>query len=370
MNRESLERRVDVKLPRGGHPIRIGAGLLDRLGPLLRELFSGSRVVVVTDSNVGPRYLPRVQDSLTQAGFDVSEITVPAGEASKNLSQTQRLYEAFTEFGLERRSPVLALGGGVVGDLAGFAAATYLRGVPFVQVGTSVIAQVDSSIGGKVGVNLPQGKNLVGAFHQPDLVVSDVSTLHSLPDSEYRAGLAEVVKYGVIRDASLLEFLSERLGEVRSRDENTLLEIVEISSRIKAEVVENDEREAGLRAILNFGHTVGHALETIRGYGTLRHGEAVAIGMVAATRIAIDRGLCDSKMGEDLEQLLLALGLPVKAPFPADPADLMRLLARDKKVRDGQIVLILPTRPGEVQILDNTSEEKIESILPSIVSSA
>ena len=277
-----------VKVPLGerSYSILIGTGLLRRLGAECDKLELGQRCAVISDRNVAPRYAQAALLSLTNAGFSPLLITVPAGETAKSMTQVQACYDQLAKHRLERKSFIVALGGGVVGDLAGFVAATYLRGIDFVQVPTTLLAQVDSSVGGKVGVNLKAGKNLVGAFYQPRLVLCDLEALKLLPPRQFRSGLAEVIKYGIIYDAALFKRLELNLLRVLRQDEDTLAEIVARCCQIKAEVVGQDEKESGLRAILNFGHTIGHAIEAISGYGAYLHGEAISIGQVAAARLS------------------------------------------------------------------------------------
>jgi len=356
---------VKVDLGSRSYPILIDRGLMARLGQLLTQYCPNvKRVLVITDTNVAPHYLGRVRNSLEQAGLVVGVAKVPAGESSKSLAQAYSLYSACVRAGLERSSAVVALGGGVVGDLAGFVAATYLRGIPFVQVPTTLLAQVDSSVGGKTAVDLPEGKNLVGAFHQPTLVVADLEALATLPRRELLSGLAEVVKHGVIRDAGFLRFLESHVEEILALNHSVLGLVVESNCRIKAEVVAADEREGGLRAILNFGHTVGHAVEAAMGYGSILHGEAVAIGMVAATRIAREvKILEEPDLETRLLNLLTRLGLPVNLPMRLMPDALTPMMMRDKKVKNGRIRWVLPVRAGEVTISSEVPHEIVHQVL-------
>ena len=341
-----------VKVPLGGrsYSILIAAGLLNRLGAECRKLSLGQRCAVITDSNVAPLFAARAEASLSAAGFAPIRITVPAGEKSKSIARVQECYQQLAAHRLERKSFIVALGGGVVGDLAGFVAATYLRGIAFVQVPTTLLAQVDSSVGGKVGVNLPAGKNLVGAFHQPRLVLCDLDSLQQLPEREFRAGLAEVIKYGVIYDAAFFRRLERGLPRICAREERTLAAVVARCCEIKAEVVGQDETETGLRAILNFGHTIGHALEAISGYGKFLHGEAIAIGMVAAARLSAQLlGLSAGEVAR-IRALLVAAGLPVQLRISARNrgrlGDAMKL---DKKVSAGEIKFVLARKIGQVE---------------------
>lgn len=318
---------------------------------------------MVTDENVADLYADAVLASLNQAGWEARLAVVPAGEASKSLEEAGRLYDACVAAGLKRHHPIIALGGGVVGDLAGFVAATYQRGVPFVQVPTTLLAQIDSSVGGKVAINHPAGKNLIGAFYQPKLVLADTATLLSLSDREYRAGIGELVKYGVIMDAPLFSLLEANVERVNARDLPLLNELVRRCCELKAQVVAEDERETagGRRAILNFGHTVGHAIEAIAGYGTLLHGEAVAIGMVAEGALAVRRGMWSAAEQSRLVTLLQALGLPTTLPA-LDAVALLSAMGRDKKNQDKGIVFILPRAMGDVAI-ETLSAVDVEPVL-------
>lgn len=324
--------------------------MLARLGQQCRQLKLGARCVVITDRNVGRHYAKAALDSLERAGFDPLLITVPAGEQSKNLQTVAACYAKLAAHRLERQSFIIALGGGVVGDLAGFVAATYLRGIDFVQVPTTLLSQVDSSVGGKVGVNLSAGKNLVGAFHQPRLVLCDLDTLASLPLRELRAGLAEVIKYGVIFDAAMFKRLEREMPRLIARDNRALAFVVTRSCEIKAAIVQQDETETGRRAILNFGHTIGHAIEAVSGYGKYLHGEAISIGQMAAAKLSakqIGFPACDVAR---LEKLFCAAGLPVRFKLPAaQRRQFMAAMRLDKKVSGGEIRFVLAEHIGKVR---------------------
>lgn len=343
---------VWVELGEQRYPILIGAGGIQNLGRLVQKwLPQVRRTLIITDTNVFPHYGEKARQSLESAGIPSSRALIGAGESAKSLAQVSSLYNACVNAELERTSAIIALGGGVIGDLAGFVAATYLRGIPFVQVPTTLLAQVDSSIGGKTGVNLPQGKNLVGAFHQPSLVVADVEVLKTLPKRELAAGMAEVVKHALIRDEEFLKYLEVQLGNLLAHDPGVIAHVVETNCRIKAGVVTEDPKEKGLRAILNFGHTVGHAVEALQGYGKWLHGECVAVGMVVATNIAQRAGvLKDPDLQLRLERILQRLGLPTRLPPGIDPEALEPLLRRDKKVEAGMVKWVMPVRAGEVII--------------------
>lgn len=340
---------LNVGLEERSYPILIGEGLLAEAGQRLARLGFSRRVAVVSNPTVAGFYADALMAGLRSAGFEPLLLTVPDGEEYKSLDSYQTLMTALIEAGLDRSSGLIALGGGVVGDLTGFVAATYLRGIPFVQIPTSLLAQVDSSVGGKTGVNHPLGKNLIGAFYQPKAVLIDVATLKTLPEREFRAGLAEVVKYGVIRDRKFFNWLGKQREKILAQDAEALVRLVEISCQTKADIVENDEKEKGLRAILNFGHTYGHVVEALSGYGTVRHGEAVAIGMVVAAGIARNLGYCSESDVEALRNLLLHFGLPVESPeFDLDAV--MATMLRDKKVQQGRLRLILNRGIGDCLI--------------------
>jgi 3-dehydroquinate synthase len=344
-----LMRMVQVPLGERSHSILIGDGLLRRLGAECDKLELGRKCAMIADRNTARLYGQRAMLSLANAGFQPLLITVSAGETAKSLRTVQSCYDQLAGHRVERGSFIVALGGGVVGDLAGFVAATYLRGIDFVQVPTTLLAQVDSSVGGKVGVNLKAGKNLVGAFYQPRLVLCDLDTLKSVPPRQFRSGLAEVIKYGIIYDAALFERLERDLPELVEQEAETLAEIVARCCKIKAEVVGADEKESGLRAILNFGHTIGHAIEAISGYGRYLHGEAISIGQVAAARLSVlEAGLPESEATR-IENLFRRAGLPTRIKF--DRRQRQRLYAAmqlDKKVTGGEIKFVLAERIGKV----------------------
>ena len=336
---DSGKHDVMVALGDRSYRILIGSNSLSCLGETLRGLNLGKRVALITNPTVGKLYLQNIRVSLETAGFTVNAIEIPDGEEFKNLDTLASIYAGLVAAGLDRGSFIVALGGGVVGDVAGFAAASYLRGIPFVQVPTTLLAQVDSSVGGKTGVNLPLGKNLVGAFYQPSLVMIDVETLSTLPEREYVGGLAEVVKYGIVLDKELFGFVEENVSQVLQRDAGVLATIVSRCCRIKADVVSQDERESGLRAVLNYGHTLGHAVETLTGYLRYTHGEAVAIGMVAAASYSQRCGLAEPGETLRVRKLIESLGLPTEPPrFSAD--EYVSAMLRDKKVRDGGITFV------------------------------
>jgi 3-dehydroquinate synthase len=342
-------RIVQVPLGNRSYAIKVGGGLLARLGAECAQLKLGQRCAVITDANVGRHYARAALKSLAASGFAPVLITVPAGEKSKRLALVEKCHDQLAAHRLERKSFIVALGGGVVGDLAGFVAATYLRGIPFVQAPTTLLAQVDSSVGGKTGVNLKSGKNLVGAFYQPQLVLCDLDTLKTLPKREYVSGLAEVIKYGVICDAVLFAQLERNLPKLLQREAATLAAVIARCCEIKADVVGQDETESGLRAILNFGHTLGHAIENSSGYGKFLHGEAIAIGQVAAAKLSHKiLGLPSGEVAR-IENLFVQAGLPVKIKLPAARRKkLFAAMKLDKKVSGGEVRFVLAEKIGKV----------------------
>lgn len=357
-------RTVSVQLGNRSYVIKIAPGLLQKLGGECARLKLGDRCAIITDTNVGKRFAKPAYESLVKAGFEPSLIVVPAGETAKSLQTVQTCCDQLASHRLERKSFIVALGGGVVGDLAGFVAATYLRGIPFVQVPTTLLAQVDSSVGGKTGVNLKAGKNLVGAFYQPQLVLCDLDTLKTLPKREYVSGLAEVIKYGVIYDAKLFAQLERNLPKLLQRDAATLAAVVARCCEIKAEVVGQDETESGLRAILNFGHTIGHAIENSSGYGKFLHGEAIAIGQVAAAKLSQKILGLPANDVERITNLFQRAGLPVKIKLnPVQRKKLFAAMKLDKKVSGGEIKFVLARKIGVVEFGQKVPLELIESAL-------
>ncbi|MEM1080011.1 MAG: 3-dehydroquinate synthase [Pseudomonadota bacterium] len=319
------------------------------------------QALIVTDQTVAGHYLAALKHSLDGIQHDC--LILPPGEAHKTLTQWQSVLDRLAGMGAQRDATVIALGGGVIGDLAGFAAASYMRGISVIQVPTTLLAQVDAAIGGKTGVNLPQGKNLVGAFHQPQSVLIDVDTLNSLEARDYSAGLAEVVKYGAIRDRQFLDWLDAQQSDIMQRQTAPLIEMITRSVQHKIDVVEADEREQGQRAILNFGHTFGHALETATGYGHLRHGEAVAIGMLQAARLSARLGWIDEPCCTALAALLEGFDLPLKSPVTVDPNELLGLMQLDKKNRAGRLRLILLHSMGQAVVSDQIDAVQVRAVL-------
>jgi 3-dehydroquinate synthase len=333
-------------------------------GAFVRAALPKSKfALVVADTNTQP-YGPAVEAALRTAGFQTGLTTVVAGEESKSPRELAHLYDALYDLAADRNTVVVAVGGGMVGDLAGFAAATYNRGLPLVMVPTSLLAMVDSAVGGKTGINHPKGKNLIGAFHQPAGVWIDTAYLDTLPEREFLSGLAEVVKYGVIFDAEFFEDLETHTADILTRKPEALLHIVARSCRLKADVVEKDEREeTGLRAMLNYGHTFAHAFETVSGYGSWLHGEAVAAGMVCASRLAEKLGLVDAKLTHRQQQLLTAFSLPTAPKSGWATDDLIAVMKRDKKATAGRLRFVLPTRIGEVKLIGDVSESLVRDVL-------
>lgn len=356
-----------VELGERSYNILVGVRL-DEFGSRLDELKAGRKVAIITDTTVGPLYGERLLKSIQSSGRTATLVQMPAGEEKKSIETVNLLYDALFIAELDRSSWVVALGGGVVGDVAGFVAATYMRGIPVVQVPTTIVAQVDAAIGGKTGYNPPHGKNLIGAFHQPRLVYVDPSLLKSLDEREFIAGLAEVVKHGVIADAELFEFMENRADDVLNRVEEALTVIIARSAAYKAYVVSKDEKESGLRATLNYGHTVGHALEKVTGYSTLLHGEGVSIGMDVEARIAVDLGLCEAALPERQKRLLERLGLPVDLP-EADLEAVMAAMRLDKKTLDGRLNPVLPHRIGHAEQVKGVEEQVFRRVLAALAHS-
>lgn len=340
---------VRVALADRAYTIHIDSGLLDQLGNLCRAVALGGVAAVITNPVVAGLYLARVKSALENAGYRVVVVEIPDGEEYKTAATLNLVYDGLIAAGIDRSSFIVALGGGVVGDLAGFAAATLLRGIAFVQVPTTLLAQVDSSVGGKTGINHRLGKNLIGAFYQPALVVADLDTLDTLPEREYLCGIAESIKYGIVLDRELFSYLGGAVERLSARDKDALQHVVAAACRIKATVVASDERESGLRAVLNFGHTIGHAVETLSGYGTVKHGEAVAIGMVQAAALSCRRNLSTSAEAEQVAHLIRRFGLPTELP-PFSAEDYATIISHDKKKRDDGVNFIFNRGIGDFAI--------------------
>lgn len=344
---------LTVQLGDRSYPIHIAPGILTRADLLLPHL-KQKRVVVVTNTTVAPLYLASLAGALEVAGVRVMSVVLPDGEAHKNWETLNIIFDALLDARCERGTTLLALGGGVIGDMGGFAAACYQRGMPFIQVPTTLLSQVDSSVGGKTAINHPLGKNMIGAFYQPQLVLADIATLDTLPDRELRAGLAEVIKYGLIRDPEFLVWLEENVEALLARDHGALAYAVHRSCANKAEVVAADEREAGERALLNLGHTFGHAIETGLGYGEWLHGEAVAAGTIMAAELSRLLGWLTTADVERIEQLFVRAGLPVRGP-DMGVERYAELMAHDKKVVDGCLRLVLLRSIGRAVVSDDAS---------------
>lgn len=354
---------VRVDLEERSYDVHVGAGLLERAGVLCEQVGLSERGLLITNPHVGALYCGTVVRSLARSGLRVPKVEIPDGEQHKSSSTLALIYEAALTYKLERGSAFFALGGGVVGDVAGFAAATYLRGVDFVQVPTTLLAQVDSSVGGKTGINLDRGKNLVGAFHQPRLVIADVGTLQTLPRRELTAGFAEVIKYGAIADEPLFAYLEDRCAQLQANDPRAVARVVARSCAIKARIVKQDERETeGVRELLNFGHTVGHGLEVLGGYTDWLHGEAVAIGMVTAALISKRAGTLSEAEADRLIALIRNIGLPV-SPGPVDMERLQAALSLDKKVRRSKPRFVLLRGIGASFVSDEVVDEWVQEAI-------
>lgn len=356
---------ITVNLGSRSYPIVIGAGELRSIGPRLARLGTGARVALISDQTVLRLHGATVRESLLTAGFRVAEIEVPDGEKAKTLAVAEQCWNHCLDAGLDRAGTVLALGGGAVGDLAGFVAATYMRGVSLVQLPTTLLAQVDASVGGKTAIDHPRAKNLIGVFHQPRLVIIDPAVLVTLPDREYRSGLAEVIKHGIILDADYFADIEAGMEKILRRDLPTLERIIARSCRLKAGVVEVDELEGDRRALLNYGHTVGHALEAVTDYARWLHGEAVSLGMVAAGRIAQRLGLTSPDAVQRQVNLLRAVGLPVSLDGPS-PGAIVAAMGHDKKVRGGKVPFVLAPKIGESRLSFDVPLEAVLEILKEL----
>ncbi len=349
---------VMVGLGERQYSIEIGSDLLSSSKSYL-PFVANRAALIITDDNVAPLYLSQVDSALEQHGCQVFHYVLNAGEQQKHLDSIAAIYQQALSLKLDRQCLFVALGGGVVGDMTGFAAATYLRGVPFIQIPTTLLSQVDSSVGGKTGVNHTLGKNMIGAFYQPKQVIIDIETLQTLPAREYAAGLAEVIKYGLIADLNFLQWLMVNTKAIIEMDDGVLMKIIERSCEIKAEVVAADEREKGIRAHLNFGHTFCHAIENILGYGNWLHGEAVAVGMLMAMNLSVSLGQVPQSAVDALADWLEDVGLPTKLPEQVATSDMIQLMAGDKKVEFGVLRLITLKSLGEAEIRSNISEDLI-----------
>ncbi len=355
-------KRLNIDLADRSYEILIGQGLLEKVGEWVLALVKPSRLVIITHPSINRLYGGKLSKGISQANIPTHVIEVPEGEKSKSLEQAEKIYDKLIEWKCDRKTVLLALGGGVIGDLTGFIAATYMRGVPFIQVPTTLLAQVDSSVGGKTAVNHPLGKNMIGVFYQPRLVVVDLETLKSLPEKEYKSGISEVVKYGVIEDARLFEYLENQFQNILSHDPKALEHIIATSCAIKARVVEKDERESHYRMVLNFGHTIGHAIESLTGYSTYTHGEAVAIGMVYAAKLSEVMDRCGEDVTRRITGLIKNFGLPTQLPS-LEAGDIIQSMHLDKKTTHQKIRFILVKDIGSIEIMDQVEESYIQEAL-------
>ncbi len=353
---------LQVGLNERSYPIIIEDGLIARIGTDLAERKFGTKYGVIADDHVASLYGSTLMKSIKDAGLTAQLFTFPQGEESKNLQIFGSLHRELAQAGFDRSDVLVGLGGGVTGDMTGFVAASYMRGVPFIQVPTTLLAQVDSSVGGKTGVDIPEGKNLVGAFYQPKVVYIDTAVLTTLPMKEYCGGLAEVIKYGVIRDKEFFLFLEENIDQVLGLDRQTIQNMIHTCCRIKADVVAEDEKESNIRRILNYGHTIGHGIEAASDYSVI-HGEAVAMGMVAALRLAVGSGLCERREAGRVATLIHNYGLPTEIPNNLDRDRIKGYLLSDKKTIGNRVFFVLPTEIGKVVVTDDVSDKLVEEAL-------
>lgn len=351
---------LNLDLGLRSYPIYIDSGLFDN-ETLFQNHIRGKRVCIVTNTIVAPLYLDKIKAKLVS--YDVDEIILPDGEAEKSLANFELIMSHLLANEHGRDSTLIALGGGVIGDITGFAAACYQRGIDFIQVPTTVLSQVDSSVGGKTAVNHPLGKNMIGAFYQPKAVIIDINSLTSLPIREFNAGMAEVIKYGILGDYDFFVWLENNIASIKSGDQKTLTKMIEICCQCKANIVANDETEAGVRALLNLGHTFGHAIEAEQGYGNWLHGEAVATGMVLASKLAVTMNLLEVSELCRIESLINAFDLPLQAPDTMTCEDFIRHMRRDKKNIGGKLRFIVPTAIGKSEIRDDITQEILQQIL-------
>jgi 3-dehydroquinate synthase len=357
-----VTQEIRVHLGDRSYAIVVGEGTLSSVGSRLREIGAGPRAALVSDSAILRLHGQIVVDSLQAAGFGVTVIELPQGEDAKTLPGAESCWNALLDAGLDRTSTVLALGGGAIGDVAGFAAATYMRGIGFVQLPTTILAQVDASIGGKTAIDHPRAKNLIGAFHQPRLVLVDPLVVLTLPEREFRSGLAEVIKHGIVLDAAYFADLERHVDLLRARDLATLVRVIGGSCQLKASIVERDERETELRAVLNYGHTLGHALEAVTRYARWAHGEAVSLGIAAAARLAQRLGYAAAGTASRQERLLGAVGLPTRLP-EIDHDAVLESMRRDKKARDGKVPFVLAPAIGEFRLVHDVPVAEVRAVL-------
>ncbi len=360
-----MEATIRVELPTSQYNVTIQPRGLQQLGQHCQQLKLGKKIVVVSNPVIFKHYGQIVVDSLATAGFAVTTCILPAGERYKTLASIRKIYDVAIDQRLERSSTILALGGGVIGDMTGFAASSWLRGINFIQVPTTLLAMVDASIGGKTGVNHPQGKNLIGAFYQPRLVMIDPEVLKTLPNREWRAGMAEVIKYGIIWDAELFQMLEQagKLDRLSQVSPELLADILRRSAQSKVDVVSQDEKESGIRAILNYGHTIGHAIESLTGYKVVNHGEAVAIGMVVAGQLAVKAQLWTNADAVRQDTVIRNTGLPILLPSGINIDEIVAALSLDKKVQAGQVRFIMPTKIGAAIVTDQITNQDVRDVL-------
>jgi len=353
---------IRVELGERSYNIMIGNGILKDIGGIIEKFEFSNKLALISNPTVYDLYGKTVSESLKASGHDLIEVLLPDGEEYKSLASTEKIYESMLKAKLDRKSALIALGGGVIGDITGFAASTYMRGIDFIQIPTTLLAQVDSSVGGKTGVNHPLGKNMIGAFWQPRLVWVDTATLETLPRREFLSGLGEVIKYGVIWDEDFFAYLESNRDKILRLDKEALTHIIRRSCEIKSEVVSKDERESGLRAILNYGHTIGHAIETITGYKKYLHGEAVAIGMYMEARLSHQLGLIEKKAVAKIKALIDSYELPSKMPDEIQINDLVEKMQIDKKTVGGKMHFVLPEKVGAVRIHSGITSEDIKKL--------
>ena len=353
---------LTVGLEERSYPIFIEKGCLAKVGADLKKRQVGNRYCVIADDRVAELYGKALMESLSVAGLTAEILTFPHGESHKNLETVASLASGLARLGFDRKDAVIAFGGGVSGDIAGFLASSYMRGIPFVQIPTTLLAQVDSSVGGKTGVDIPEGKNLVGAFYQPKAVYIDINVLHTLPAEELLGGLSEVIKYGVIRDSDFFTSLRENRHQIIALDDECITKVIYTCCKIKAEVVSEDEREGGVRRILNYGHTIGHAVEGASDY-TIIHGLAVSIGMVAAARLAVLNNLLDKDTSDEISSILQEYNMPIEVPVELDRTTIKKYLLTDKKTVGGVVFFVLPNSIGDTVVTDKVTTEQIDSVL-------
>ena len=355
-------KNLKIDLNERSYDILISRNILSKVGEFILNILEPSRIIIITHPSVRKLFGDEIESGLVNVGYSPNVIEIPEGETSKSLRQVELIYDRMLEMKCDRKSVLIALGGGVVGDLTGFTAATFQRGISFIQIPTTLLSQVDSSVGGKTAVNHPRGKNMIGAFYQPKLVVIDLNTLSTLPKNQLRGGLSEVVKYGVIADEKLFIFLENNIQNILSLDIKCLEYIVKTSCAIKARIVEKDERESKYRMILNFGHTFGHAIETLTNYTEYLHGEAISIGMVQAALLSVKSGLCNKDLPKRITNLLKAFGLPIQA-HDLKSKDIIESMRHDKKNSHNKLRFVLPKSIGSIEIIDDVPETLIQSVL-------